>query len=256
MITHTFRQSQLNTWLMCPEQYRLDQAGELPRQETEATAVGTAVHAAIETVLRGDCDVDAGHDAAMDAWDTIKPTIDKWIKASPELCATHVSNCYTSWADTIYPGLPEITMVEAKFEVELYRDDYRTINLSGTVDAVDADGCVWDWKTAGRAYEQWEADRFKVQPTCYTFAAHHAWGIDNPEFAYAVMVKRSTPPEGQIVRVQRDARHWAWLQKQALSLAFTIEADLPVWQLNDQGWWCSDRWCGAWDRCKGAHVDL
>jgi hypothetical protein len=255
VIEHTFRQSQLNTWLMCPEQYRLDAAGLLPRQETEATAVGTAVHAAIETVLRGDATIDEGHDAAMDAWDKIKPTIDKWVKASPETCVAHVSNCYNSWADTCYPQLPAIEAVEKQFNVLLYEDDDRRIYLSGTVDAVDETGCVWDWKTAGRAYEPWEADRFKIQPTVYTYAARHAWGIDNPEFAYAVMVKRATPVDAQILVVQRDERHWSWLQKQALSLALTIEADLPVWQLNDQGWWCSDRWCGAWASCKGAHVD-
>lgn len=254
MVEHTFRQSELNSWMMCPEQFRLNRAGLLPRKETEATAVGTCVHAAIETVLRGDATVDEGHDKALEQWDAMQHQVDVWVKASPETCATHVSNCYSTWADTIFPQLPPITMVEAEFRTLLVDTPDRRIWLSGTVDAVDETGCVWDWKTASRPYEAWEADRFKIQPTVYTYAARTVWGVAEPSFAYGVMVKRAKPADGQILVVNRDESHWGWLARQAVALAVAIEADLPVWQLNDQGWHCSPRWCGAWDSCKGAHV--
>jgi hypothetical protein len=252
---HTFRQSELVTWTMCPEQFRLNRAGLMPRQETEATAVGTSVHAAIEAVLKGEATHTTGMDVALETWESMIPNIDRWVKASPQQCAVQVANCYSSWADTVYPALPPIERVEAEFNVPLYEDDQRVIRLSGTMDAVDADGTVWDWKTAARAYEPWEAERFKIQPTVYTYGARVGFGIENPTFAFAVMVKRAKPVEAQIVRVQRDQGHWDWLTRQAISLAVAIEAELPVWQLNDQGWHCSPRWCGAWDSCKGAHVE-
>lgn len=242
--------------MMCPEQVRLDMAGLLPRQETEATAVGTSVHAGIEAVLKGEATHETGLDVALETWQEMIPQVDRWVKLNADQCAVHVANCYASWADTLYPMLPEIVAVEKQFRVLLCEDEHRRIWLSGTVDAMDVDGCVWDWKTAAslRSYEQWEVDRFKIQPTVYTYAAKFAWGVENPEFAYAVMVKRTTPGETHVIRVARDATHWAWLARQAVSLAVAIEADMPVWQLNDQGWHCSPRWCGAWDSCKGAHV--
>jgi len=255
MIEHTFRQSELGTWMMCPEQLRLSRADMLPRRETEATAVGTSVHAGIEAVLKGEATHETGMDVALETWDSMIPNIDRWVRVSPEQCAVHVANCYSSWADTVLPGLPEIVMVEQHFKVLLSETAERRIWLSGTVDAVDADGTVWDWKTAGRAYEPWEADRFKIQPTVYTYAAKHAWGIDNHEFAYAVMVKKAQPVQAQVLRVQRNQGHWEWLNRQATSLAVAIEAELPVWQLNDQGWHCSPRWCGAWETCKGELVE-
>jgi hypothetical protein len=255
---HTFRQSELGTWMMCPEQFRLNRAGLMPRQETEATAVGTSVHAAIEAVLKGEATADTGMDVALETWDSMIPNIDRWVKASPQQCAVHVSNCYSSWADTVYPALPPIERVEGHFNVPLHEDDQRVIRLSGTVDALDADGTVWDWKTAAslRSYN-WEKQRFAVQPTVYTYAAAHPEGfnIENPTFAYAVMEKAAKPVEALILRITRDSGHWDWLTKQAISLAVAIEAEMPIWQLNDQGWHCSPRWCGAWDSCKGAHVE-
>jgi hypothetical protein len=251
---HDFRQSDLNTWMMCPEQFRLNRAGQLPRHESDATAVGTAVHHGIEGVLSGQCSLDEGHDLAAEKFTELLPTIERWNKADERTCYVHVSNCYTTWADQVYPMLPAAVLVEESFRVLLHEDEHRTIHLTGTVDMLDELGCVWDWKNMGAEIQKWEADRFKIQPTAYTYAARHAWGVEEPEFAYAVMLKRAKPVDAQILYVQRTEQHWEWLKRQAVSLALQIEAQLPVWHLRDQGWHCSAKWCGAWDSCKGAHL--
>jgi hypothetical protein len=253
VIEHRFRQSELNTWLMCPEQYRLGKADLLPRVESEATALGTAVHHGIETVLRGGS-LDDGMDATLAMWDELLPTI-SWVKATPEACAVHLVNCFESWAQHVWPLLPPIVMVEQQFETLLVDTPERRIWLSGTVDAVTEDGCVIDWKTAASpsAHQPWEAQRFKVQPTVYTYAARTCWDIQAPTFAYCVMLKRTTVTEPLIIEVTRSEGDWGWLARQAVSLALQVEANLPVWQLNDQGWHCSERWCQAWASCKGAH---
>jgi hypothetical protein len=249
---YEFRQSDLNTYNMCPEQYRLDKAGELPRMETEATAVGTAVHAGIEAVLRREVTLDEGHDRAVEAFAELVPTIQKWNKADEQTCFHHVMNCYSAWADQVYPMLGEPMFIEESFKVLLSETPKRRIWLKGTVDFVDSDGDIWDWKNMGSEIPGWEAERFKIQPTAYTLAAHKAWGIESPKFYYAVMLKRAKPAPVQVLEVRRNERHWEWLRQQAEVLAMTIEANMPRWQLRDQGWHCSPKWCGAWDRCKGA----
>jgi hypothetical protein len=251
---YEFRQSDLGTWQMCPEQYRLSRAGELPRLETEATAVGTSVHNGIEAVLRGKVSLDEGHDVAVEHFDSMIPTIDRWNKFDAQACFTHVSNCYSAWADEVYPQLGAPMAIEESFKVLLSENERRRVWLVGTVDFIDEHGTVWDWKNMGSEIPGWEADRFKIQPTAYTFAAHEAWGVDRPGFNYAVMLKRTKPAPVQILAVERDARHWSWLAEQAETLAMAIEADIPRWQLRDQGWHCSPRWCGAWDNCKGKHL--
>mgnify|MGYP003347482603 FL=1 len=52
---HSFRQSWLNTAATCPERARRELTDSIPRQETDAAAVGTAVHAGIEEFLKHRC---------------------------------------------------------------------------------------------------------------------------------------------------------------------------------------------------------
>jgi hypothetical protein len=63
-------------------------------------------------------------------------------------------------------------------------------------------------------------------------------------------------PNGKVewVPVHRGQADFAWLLKKVLHLAYLQECELEEWPLNDQGWWCSPKWCGKWDQCKGAIV--
>lgn len=252
---HRFRQSQLNTWLMCPEQLRLEMAGLLPRTPTEATEIGTAVHFGIEQVLSGACQVEDGMDAAMTKWDELSRNENmRWVKASAQQASAFVANCFDSWCDA-YPSLPMFTLVEEQFEVKLYEDDQQEIWLAGTIDALDEHGTVWDWKTAAslNAYAKHEIPR-KVQPNVYTYAAHHLWDSETPEFCWGIMVKAAKPKPLETITVTRGPGDWKWLTQQCLALAAMIEADFAPWPLNDQGWHCSPRWCNAWDQCKGSYI--
>jgi hypothetical protein len=133
------------------------------------------------------------------------------------------------------------------------------ITIAGTMDYVDEFECIWDWKTAGREYEAYEYKRYKIQPTVYTFALAHELGLhDHPEvvdweFSYGISIK-SGRKTNQMLHVTRNNGHWSWLQEQFVAIGNLILADLPTWPLNDQGWWCSPKWCSAWDQCKGKHL--
>ena len=118
------------------------------------------------------------------------------------------------------------------------------VELTGTIDCVDEGGFVWDWKTAARSYAAtaWEYQRWAIQPTVYCFAT------DLNLFQYGVLVHNG---DAEIVTVERDVPHFQFLAHQIDRIVDLIEADLPHWPLNDQGWWCSERWCAAWADCKG-----
>lgn len=250
-------QSWLGTAFNCMEQARLEMVGGLPRVETDATAIGTAMHAGIEAVLRGE-DFDGGLSVAVEKMEELAQQENfKWVqvKTLPTAVDT-VTRVFIAWVNNIYPQLPDMLAVEHPFDVSLHEDDDLVIRLKGTMDFLgtgeDGKPCVWDWKTANRPYDAWEKERWAIQPTVYCHALAQEYGDDEYEFTFAVSIKRDG--SSQVITVKRNAGHSEWLRRQVLSLAHVIKADLPIWPLRDQHALCSDKWCPVYQSCKGSHV--
>lgn len=247
---YVFSQSWLNTYFNCPEQARLEMVGEMPRIESDATAIGTAVHSGIECVLGGATKL-RGYDACIETFNDLAATPEfQWVQIkSQETAWNTIGRLWDAWCEDIHPQLPYVDHIEHKFEIPLGD----RIWMRGAIDAIDEYGHVWDWKTAGRPYEAWEKERFAIQPTVYT-AAVAQMGEYEPrdawEFSYAVMLKGGKAST-QVVTVRRTQAHWDWLAAQCASIVQLIEADLTVWPLRDQHALCSPKWCKAWDKCKG-----
>lgn len=253
---HKFSQTLIKRFMMCPEQARLDLAGELERRETDAACLGTAFHTGVEILLRGGSEAEARNGSA-EHFDRMVADGLEWVQiAKPATAHRYIQNAITGWLETVLPQLshhPEAE-IEERFKVPIWSDDHRVIFLTGTPDYWEPDTGVWDWKTANRNYEHWEVDRFYIQPTAYAYAVAVKHEIVDPiDFTFAVSLKGKNP-KMQLVETTRHGGHYDWLSRQALSIARMIEADLEGWPLNDQGWHCSAKWCTAWDRCKGAHV--
>jgi hypothetical protein len=127
------------------------------------------------------------------------------------------------------------------------------VHLEGTMDYIDPDGNIWDWKTAKRIYNQKEKQKSAIQPTVYTTAARNLGLAENPTFTYGVMVRQETP-KSQIMSVTRSAEHTRWLQhyvKGAVTTALK-SGYKDEWLMNDSSPLCSSQWCSYWSVCKGA----
>lgn len=256
--TYVMSQSWLNTFQNCPEQARLEMCGQMPRVETDATAIGTAVHAGIETVLCGGSS-NEGEEVALATFSGLsKMTEFQWVSIkTPETALETIKRCYWAWWNEVYPQLGNTVAVEKEFTSTLWQGPDCTVLLKGTIDLIDEDPegkpMIVDWKTANRPYEAWEKERWAIQPTVYSHAVDEMYGgkYDEYEFTYAVMMK--SRQDVQWVTVKRDARHWAWLREQTLAIVRMIEAELPMWPLRDQHALCSPKWCPVYAECKGAH---
>lgn len=260
----TFSQSWLNTFMECPEQARREMAGTLPYSPTDATAIGTGVHAGIEHVLKRE---DGNPlDAAIAAFDAEVQHINfRWVQVKKKDTAySHIQQALDAWATHIFPQLGEPIGIEEPFRLFLCSGEDRGVPwvayIEGTWDAEFADG-LWDWKTAGdeRKYkdgfggEGWKLKRWAIQPTVYTLALATKYDDFSPkEFTYAAMVKGTDTC--QVLNVQRDESHWAWLREQVASVMALIVSDVDPWPLNDHSALCSPKWCMAWPTCKGAYV--
>jgi len=264
--TMPIRQSDLNSFFLCPEQARLKFAGLLPRRTTEAMALGTAVHAGIEADLaHGAARTDAIDVIAWQLENLIDSPDFEMVKLDTDTYFEYAFKCFDAWFDHIRPVIGDVVAVERTFklpfaEYRLANDWLVKVELHGTIDCVTSKA-LWDWKTANSSWKSsaWEKERWAVQPTIYTWAAQQL-GLDTDPttFSFGVMVKGKDPVDSksaEIVTVRRDQRHWEWLRRQLEPLVHLVAADLPQWPLHDQGWHCSGTWCPVWSQCKGSHAE-
>ena len=248
-------QSWVNTFLNCPELARREMLGETPRTETDATAIGTSVHAAFEAVLNG-MSVEDGESVALEELERLMALDNfEWVQIkTQETAIKTVSRVFWSWANNVLPELPPVIATEKPFDVLLHEDERMMIRLAGTMDALfeGRDGPeIKDWKTAGRPWDEHET-RWKIQPTIYTYAIAQEYGMDREyEFDFVVLLKPRD--EVQFITTKRDKRHWGFLTDQLIGIGNLIAADLPVWPLRDQHHLCSGKWCPVYNDCRGSH---
>ena len=255
-LTVTIHQSWMDGYGKCPERAR--RAIESPEPPSDATIIGTGMHAACAALLEGSGDpieallVAIGEEAAH-------PMLN-WTKFSTvsEL-ETIAKGCFYAWEAGVLPALKgDPVDVEHKFNVPI---GTRTIagtpvnlRLAGTWDYEDDKG-LWDWKTASslRAYGP-QALRKAVQPTAYTLGKVLEEGL-SPElildFNYGVVVKKKVP-EPKTFATVRHQGDWAWLIDQMWQ-AVMMYVTMPEgpWPLLDQEWVCSERWCSHYYDCRG-----
>lgn len=257
--TYTIHQSWLNTYFNCPELARREMLGLVGHQETDATAIGTGLHAGVEHHLRTGSTYHEALKVAQDAFvECMKHPDARWVQAKNGSTALrYIDSCLQAWWSDIRPRVGRPVAIEESFKVQLTD----RIWLGGTIDYVDDLGLIWDWKTANDAdkygRKAWEIKRWSVQPTAYTFAWCELTGETAP-FIFAATLKGATPRPAQMVLVERGPAEWQWLAHQLEAIVDMREqqgVDAP-WPMRDQHVLCSPKWCPAWDVCKGSLVTL
>ena len=258
------RQSWLGTYLICPQRSRYDLTMPELRRGSDATAVGTGVHHAIEQYLLGNAETledmvfSARQAVALELDDDSLRRTD--ISYDLDKMYTSVDAMVTAWYTDIRPHVPRGGLVEHKFQAPLLEPTSGDVPLwlEGTIDYVSPDGTIWDWKTASRSYSAKEKQKQSHQATCYVAACRQLGLVDDSNeptiFRFGVMLRQPTP-KAQIVTVARDRHHVEWLRRQIASVATTaLNAPLSSdWAMNDQHNLCSSKWCDYWTICKGAH---
>ena len=248
----TFHQSFLNDYFMCPARamWNIERFPEGTPPST-ASALGTAMHSGIEAHYHG---ADVGH-AIKTAWEAEEsvPGFVRDPKMDRVKALAMARACFDAWVRDVEPHVGVPDNLEQRFKIMVdHRPDVR-LYIAGTADAV-VDGIVWDWKTTGGmyGYQQWQVDRWFIQPTVYTLAQAHIENWWEPRlFNYGIMEKRKRPV-GHIIRTVRSEKNWQHLVQQMWSIFDNIRTAV-AYPLNDQGWWCDAKWCAHWSSCKGSH---
>lgn len=256
------RQSWLNDAMMCLERGRY--GINLPdwNKGNDATVLGTSVHTAIERVLTAETSAVDILDQYPEILRELIATEDfKYMSMTDESMEAYGLAMVNAWRRDIMPKVKFGGRVEHKFNTHLTNVETPSgknveVRLIGTMDYIDPDGVIWDWKTAARKYSQLEKQKANIQSSVYALASHLM--EDNPlpiTFNFGVMT-RANNSAGQVVPVQRTAAHCEWIKSQIQSvvrmgLSMGLENS---WPQNDQGHLCSEKWCSWWSICKGSHL--
>lgn len=257
------RQSWLGDYLLCPQRAKYAIAMPQMRRGSDATAIGTGLHAVIEQAMRGDirdCDHMVENTRAF-----VNKELDRDIKrtdisSDPVKMMNCVDSMAIAWWEDIRPHVPTGGMTEYSFKAPLHvnASNGMEIWLEGTMDYVQDDGmAIWDWKTSGRTYYVKEKQTQSHQATCYVAAAAQLGLVPDDcdvAFRFGVMV-RQEKPKAQIATVVRGPAHTSWLRRQVKSVVDSALSSWaqPDWVMQDQNNLCSSKWCDYWHLCKGAH---
>lgn len=253
------RQSWLNDMAICPERSRLGITHPEFRTGSDATIIGTAVHAGIESVLKDGITREEMLEVVSSKYDELSKTPHKTTNIDPDKIPDYLNAMSTAFYEGILPEVTTGGQVEFYFKVPLgIMVDQYAIWLEGTMDYIDPNGVIWDWKTASKPYYVKEKQKSAIQPTVYGYAATELGLIKNDvtTFNYGVMV-RADSAKHQIATVTRTKNHYDWLRHfvaGAIGSSYTAGTDIK-WFMNDSSNLCSDKWCSFWSICKGAFIN-
>jgi len=253
------RQSWLNDMAICPERARMGQVRPEFRTGSDATIIGTALHAGIESVLDGrSSEVADMLEVVNNEYETLEHTNYKTTNIDPDKIPTYLESMSLAFYEGILPHVVQGGKVEHKFSSPLgFTINGYAVYVEGTMDYVDPNGVIWDWKTASRQYNIKEKQKSSIQASVYADACvvqglSFSYPVD---FRYGVMV-RTEKPKSQIVSIVRTAAHGQWLRqfiKGAVNTALNSGYE-NNWLMNDSSALCSESWCSYWSICKGAFV--
>jgi CRISPR/Cas system-associated exonuclease Cas4 (RecB family) len=242
--------SQIGMYQRCPRQWAMRYVLGLKSPPDGGLVVGSGVHHAAEVGM--EAKVETGEnpvpdDAAGLAHDYVREEF-----ASGEVVTegeSHESALLDKaarmgamWAESAAPGVePEV--VEHEFRIEM-----AGVPVVGRMDVVTKTGSVVDWKTTTRSPSVGDLPK---KPQTEVYAA--ATGGVGVEYVYIVDAK--TNP--RVVPVVLDDEAVAEAARLASdTVGQTAEGmAMGVWPRNRDGWHCSARWCGYYDRCMSGADD-
>ena len=251
------RQSWLNDMAICPERARLGIVRPEFRTGSDATIIGTAIHAGIESVLDGrSSEFGDMLQVVANEYETLETTNYKKTNIDEAKIPEYLEAMSLAFYNDILPQVELGGKVEHYFKVPLgiTVQDY-AVWLEGTMDYIAPSGLIWDWKTSSRAYYIKDKQKSAIQPTVYGYAAQYEGLASGPvtNFNYGVMV-RNSPSKSQVASITRTQGHYDWLKyfvRGAVGSCLKVGTD-SEWFMNDSSTLCSSSWCSYWSICKGA----
>ena len=253
------RQSTANNLEFCPAREGYKTHPDWKELVSEPAVFGTLQHSLIERRLHGETVEEI-------LYSNIQQHVDDVVNAcfldagqttdgkmADGLLAETI-RAFTAWTKTtakldFTPLLIEETLEATVLET----DDYQVV-LRGTPDLFTQCPTGYDWKTSGRAWKEGKAAN-SIQAPLYVWLVEQKYGVRARQFTFVVYNRakgewtlQDTYPsdgfiESALARVGEYGRMIAAGVYPATPLTYAYGKP-------SRGWYCSEKWCGAWDFCK------
>lgn len=259
--------SSIALYQTCPAAWRFRYVDKVQTAPAPALVFGSAFHGAIEYMLRRKVEgrkID-GPSTWEAAWDHALADAEQ---------AAHLAGAEITWdnggPERLYqdgltmlghPGTAafladcEPLVVNGQLKMEERVDLHVPgvpVPIIGYIDLLDREGIPTDFKTAGRAWTEEQAQK-ETQPGFYLAALNQAGFSLNKELAFrhVVFVK---PGKAGTVKVQTFTTRRTYAD--LFRLFSTIVAvwkgiEAGAFPCNTQSWRCSPRFCDHWAQCQG-----
>lgn len=284
---HHIRQSDLVRFGQCAESHRRHLIDPETALEGDASAVGSAAHAAYAWATQR---LAEGHTAPQQEASSIgvNELVDLWRTAEATgnfrqmqiaslddgiyLVAQAVELWYQEVLPHILSNIENVNAVEKQFDILVYSDKHRDVYLQGTYDLGIAMSVV-DYKHSNSdkytSKKKWQLDRYHPQPI------HYCWAVDqllmdetdgSKTLEYPHSYNLATDFSFININPHKGTVDWLPLESKTVGdcffhlqvikgLVMQIEGGTDeVWPLGATDWWCSSKWCDHWKDCRGKYI--
>lgn len=237
-------------WNKCPKQFEFRYIQDIREPPNAAMYQGTTYHGALEENFkqklesRKDLPLEHVRQIAAERWEL------RWTREAPVLKegeergalkdqAIGLVSCYH---ERVAPEV-QPAQIEQRFQVDIDGSPYP---LSGRVDLVDQDGIIVDHKTSGKKWSDYEASG-NVQLNAYEYGRRALTGATQTLGVQVQVAVKKKKPEIQRIALPKTQEDMDGFENVHRFVSEAIErGDFPP---RTEGWWCSQAWCGYWQRC-------
>jgi len=239
--------SQINTWQRCPRQWYYRYVMGLKMRPSGALIEGSCYHTALEVnfkqkvTSKEDLPISDCLDVFSGAWEARvkqEESID-WEDEEPGKLKDEGIWLVRTYLETTSPSVQPV-------EVEKpYVRMIGSVPAVGVVDLTDIKERVIDHKTSNKMYQQEDVDK-DDQITTYAFLKNRAIV---GQVHVAVKPTKTLPPRIIVMKTFRTDAHIKWWLDMVTGILEQMKTgNAPP---RPYGWWCSPRFCGYYDMCRG-----
>lgn len=262
------RQSTVGSWELCPGRVMQSKHARFNELPSEAMSFGTLVHAMIELELTGARGrVPWTTMNVSDLWDEL--ALEEYGVSLADLAdddlildsSIEAVGAVMQWRRQVQQTLPNGDMlIERRLEAPLgVLPNGREVWLHGTGDLLYTDIAIgYDWKTAGRGWKETKAT-YLGQPSAYAYLHWYNHNVWVERWRYWVYNRGSA--RWDLHTTYRNRQQVASWLRHAFGIACAIDAGVVYYTptqhpygKSERGWWCSPRYCAAWDHCPGKYL--
>lgn len=234
--------SQVSMWLRCPRQYLYRYLMDLKMPPGGAQIQGSAYHFAIAEALKvkkdkGELVTEEDFKGMFDqGWKDKLKTGEKidWRGNKPGVLKDEGMNVGLVYHEKIIPTLKP-KEIEVRDVIEV-----KGIPFIRIKDLILESGNIVDHKLASKRYSE-SGIHSDLQSLAYLYP-------NSGTFTYHVGLKLKVP-DVQIMPYKRTLLEIKWWEELVEEVFKAINAGM--YPPNPLGWYCSPKWCGFWDVCRG-----